>query len=161
MIIHPSNDANLFESIKFPPCREGYPRVDVQFEKSEFANQQNSANRNVSFEENLTANGCSWRPSSSTRIISFVRSPRDLCCRLVPSSPPFFAFFHSIFFFFFFSFFEVGSFGRIRSTSLFAQDEKERERRKILTKKGRREGFSLVGRTFTKEQKATGQGGKS
>lgn len=138
MIIHPpvSNGANLFESIKFPPCREGYPRVDVQFEKSEFAN---SANRNVSFEENLTANGCSWRPSSSTRIISFVRSPRDLCCRLVPSSPPFFAFFHSIFFFFFFSFFEVGSFGRIRSTSLFAQDEKERERqreKKNLDKKG-------------------------
>lgn len=139
MIIHPpvSNGANLFVSIKFPPCREGYPRVDVQFEKSEFANQQNSANRNVSFEENLTANGCSWRPSSSTRIISFVRSPRDLCCRLLPSSPPFFAFFHSIFFFFFFSFFEVGSFGRIRSTSLFAQDEKEREReKKNLDKKG-------------------------
>lgn len=77
-----------------------------------------------------------------------------LVTRVAASLPPFFVF-HSIFLFFFSS-----PFLRLANKK---QDERERERRKILTKKGRREreGFSLVGRTFTKEQKATGQGGKS
>ena len=54
--------------------------------------------------------------------------------------PPF-----ALFFFFFFSFFEVGSFGRIRSTSLFAQDEKEREREeKSWQKRGGEKGLAWL-----------------
>lgn len=142
MIIHPpvSNGANLFENIKFPPYREGYPRVDVQFEKSEFAN---SANRNVSKK--------TWRRT----VVRGVQVHRPvlfpLCVHLVTCvaasfpPPPLFSPSSIRSFFFFFSFFEVGSFGRIRSTSLFAQDEKEREREeKSWQKRGGEKGLAWL-----------------